>query len=145
MVFQGKKPAAGGAADGEASGSASPAASAPAAKKAAPPAAAGKSKPPPPAAPGALDTFKYKHTPEDADALATELIPANFQQGLADANWKTRLATLEEMTEWVQGAVSELDSEVVVRFLGKKGWGEKNFQVSIIVQPCVDSADIVCL
>ncbi|TCD69723.1 stu2 protein [Steccherinum ochraceum] len=124
-----KKPAAGGA-DADAGGSGPSAASAPAVKKAPPPAAGGKSKPPPPVAPGALDTFKYRHTPEDAEALAADVIPANFQAGLGDANWKTRLATLEEMTEWVQGSVAELDSEVVVRFLGKKGWGEKNFQVS---------------
>lgn len=82
---------------------------------------------PPP--PGALDSFKYKHTPEDADALATELIPAKFATDLADPNWKVRLAALEEMTDWVSGAAGELDSEVVVRFLGKKGWNEKNFQV----------------
>ena len=83
-----------------------------------------------PAQPGALDTFKYKHTPEDAEALASELIPPNFITDLGDANWKTRLAALEEMTTWVEGIVEELDAEVVVRALGKKGWGEKNFQVS---------------
>lgn len=83
-----------------------------------------------PAQPGALDTFKYKHTPEDAEALASELIPPNFITDLGDTNWKTRLAALEEMTTWVEGIVEELDAEVVVRALGKKGWGEKNFQVS---------------
>lgn len=83
-----------------------------------------------PAQPGTLDTFKYKHTPEDAEALASELIPPNFITDLGDANWKTRLAALEEMTTWVEGIVEELDAEVVVRALGKKGWGEKNFQVS---------------
>lgn len=83
-----------------------------------------------PAQPGALDTFKYKHTPEDAEAFASELIPPNFITDLGDANWKTRLAALEEMTTWVEGIVEELDAEVVVRALGKKGWGEKNFQVS---------------
>jgi cytoskeleton-associated protein 5 len=83
-----------------------------------------------PAQPGALDTFKYKHSPEDAEALASELIPPNFITDLGDANWKTRLAALEEMTTWVEGIVEELDAEVVVRALGKKGWGEKNFQVS---------------
>ncbi len=83
-----------------------------------------------PAQPGGLDTFKYKHSPEDAEALASELIPPNFITDLGDANWKTRLAALEEMTTWVEGIVEELDAEVVVRALGKKGWGEKNFQVS---------------
>ena len=60
------------------------------------------------------------------------MIPENFAAGLGDANWKTRLATLEEMTGWVESNAESLDSEVVVRFLGKKGWGEKNFQVSPI-------------
>jgi cytoskeleton-associated protein 5 len=83
-----------------------------------------------PAQPGTLDTFKYKHTAEDAEALASEFIPPNFITDLGDANWKTRLAALEEMTTWVEGIVEELDAEVVVRALGKKGWGEKNFQVS---------------
>ena len=83
-----------------------------------------------PAQSGALDTFKYKHTPEDAETFASELIPPNFITDLGDANWKTRLAALEEMTTWVEGIVEELDAEVVVRALGKKGWGEKNFQVS---------------
>lgn len=82
-------------------------------------------------APGTLDTFKYKHTPEDAEALAAELIPSNIMTDLGDANWKTRLAALEEMTTWVEGAVDEIDAEVVVRALAKKGWAEKNFQVSV--------------
>lgn len=82
-------------------------------------------------APGALDSFKFRHTPEDADALAADMIPENFAAGLSDSNWKTRLATLEEMHGWLDGSVADLDSEVVVRFLAKKGWSEKNFQVSI--------------
>ncbi|TDL27444.1 microtubule associated protein [Rickenella mellea] len=77
-----------------------------------------------------LDAFKYKHTPEDAEALASELIPANIATDLSDANWKIRLAALDEMTSWVDGTVDTVDSEVVVRYLGKKGWNEKNFQVS---------------
>ncbi|KIP09127.1 hypothetical protein PHLGIDRAFT_29234 [Phlebiopsis gigantea 11061_1 CR5-6] len=107
-------------------------ASAPPVKKL-PPAAAAAAKPskaaPAPAA-GTLDTFKFKHTPEDADALAAELVPENFAAGLSDSNWKTRLATLEEMTGWVESVAESLDSEVLVRFLGKKGWSDKNFQVS---------------
>ena len=76
-----------------------------------------------------MDAFKYKHTPEDADVLAAELIPGQIATDVADANWKTRLAALEEMTTWVEGAANEIDSEVVIRFLAKKGWSEKNFQV----------------
>jgi cytoskeleton-associated protein 5 len=102
-------------------------------KKAPPPAAGGKSKSAPPAAPGQLDTFKYKYTPEDADGQIADLIPSSIQTDFADVNWKTRLAALEEMTTWVEGAVDELEAELVVRFLAKKGWSEKNFQVRIVV------------
>jgi cytoskeleton-associated protein 5 len=130
---QAKKTAAGSAASG-------PASSAPAATSAVkklPAAAAPKTsgKPAPAAPAGTLDTFKYKHTPEDAEALWTELIPANFQTDLGDSNWKVRLAALEEMTTWVEGAVGELDSEVIVRFLAKKGWNDRNHQVRWI--PCL--------
>ncbi|KAI0695900.1 ARM repeat-containing protein [Cytidiella melzeri] len=98
-----------------------------------PPAAAAASKPAKAGAAipsGTLDSFKYKHTPEDADALAAEIIPEGYAAGLSDSNWKTRLATLEEMSGWVESSAGDLDSEVVVRFLAKKGWNEKNFQVS---------------
>ena len=73
--------------------------------------------------------MKYKHTPEDADALAADLIPSNLSADLGNANWKTRLAAVEEMTTWLEGVVEQVDSEVVVRFIAKKGWNEKNFQV----------------
>ncbi|KAJ6630768.1 hypothetical protein B0H10DRAFT_2160163 [Mycena sp. CBHHK59/15] len=95
-----------------------------------PPSANSKPSKGPPSAPAALDTFKYKHTPEDAEALASETIPSSILKDLADANWKTRLAALDEMTAWVEGVITEVDAEVVVRALAKKGWAEKNFQVS---------------
>ncbi|KAJ3560020.1 hypothetical protein NP233_g11105 [Leucocoprinus birnbaumii] len=34
------------------------------------------------------------------------------------------------MASWVEREVETLDAEVVVRFIAKKGWAEKNFQVS---------------
>ncbi|THU90725.1 ARM repeat-containing protein [Dendrothele bispora CBS 962.96] len=109
---------------------AAPSAAAPAPKKQ-PPAAAGKpAKPASAATPGTLDTFKYKHTPEDADALAADLIPPSVLTDLTDANWKTRLAALDEMNAWLDGVIAEVDAEVVIRALAKKGWAEKNFQVS---------------
>lgn len=98
-------------------------------KKAPPPAAAGKSKQPAPPPASGLDNFKYKHTPEDAENLAADLIPANIATDFNDANWKVRLAALEEMTSWVEREAETLDAEVVVRFIAKKGWAEKNFQV----------------
>jgi hypothetical protein len=39
------------------------------------------------------------------------------------------------MTTWVEGTVDGLESELVVRFLAKKGWSEKNFQVGHHVIP----------
>ena len=75
--------------------------------------------------------MKFKHTPEDADALAADLIPSNISADLGNTNWKARLAAVEEMTTWLEGVVEQVDSEVVVRFLAKKGWNEKNFQVSM--------------
>ncbi|KAF5365755.1 hypothetical protein D9758_003307 [Tetrapyrgos nigripes] len=113
-----------------ASGSSTPPAAASAPKKV-PPAPAGKpAKAAPPVAAGALDTFKYKHTPEDADNLAADLIPSSLLADLTDSNWKTRLAALEEMNTWLDGVIADVDAEVVVRALAKKGWAEKNFQVS---------------
>lgn len=100
--------------------------------KKAPASSAAKPSKAPSAAPAALDTFKYKHTPEDAEVLASETIPSSILKDLADANWKTRLAALDEMTSWVEGAINDVDAEVVVRALAKKGWGEKNFQVSLL-------------
>lgn len=129
MRPKGKKPAAAGS-EGGASAAASapkkpPAAAAVAAAAAAAKPAKGGAAP----GPGALDSVKFKHTPEDAEALAAEVIPAKYATELGDANWKTRLAALEDMTGWMEGAAAELDSEVVVRFLAKRGWNEKNFQV----------------
>ena len=99
------------------------------AKKPVQPSLSKTAKPPPSQTAGALDTFKYKHTPEDAEALAVELLPSSTMADLADANWKTRLAALEELALWLEGEIDRIDAEVVVRALAKKGWGEKNFQV----------------
>lgn len=94
---------------------------------AAPAKAAAKGAPPP----TATDTFKFRFTPEDAEGRIEELIPANIRTDFGDANWKLRLAALEEMTTWLEGgAVDSVESELVIRFLAKKGWSDKNFQVS---------------
>lgn len=82
------------------------------------------------AAAGSLDAFKYKHTPEDAEAKAADLIPSQIMTDLGDSNWKTRLAALEEMVNWIEGQVDTLDAEVIIRAVAKKGWADKNFQVS---------------
>ena len=61
---------------------------------------------------------------------------------LGDANWKTRLAALEEMMTWVESGLQEIDAEVVVRVLAKKGSGEKNFQVSSF--SALHSHEVIC-
>ncbi|KDQ20349.1 hypothetical protein BOTBODRAFT_153038 [Botryobasidium botryosum FD-172 SS1] len=83
----------------------------------------------PPAA--ASEVVKYKYTPEDAEAIAADFVPANMAAELGDGNWKVRLASLEEFGTWLEGQVDKCECEVLFRFLGKKpGWNEKNFQVS---------------
>ncbi|KIK59888.1 hypothetical protein GYMLUDRAFT_97590 [Collybiopsis luxurians FD-317 M1] len=104
--------------------------SAPAPKKPSPATNTKATKSAAPAAPGALDTFKYRHTPEDAEALAADLIPSSVLAGFGDANWKTRLAALDELSAWLEEVIADVDAEVIVRSLAKKGWAEKNFQVS---------------
>jgi len=108
---------------------------APAPKKpvvAAPTKGAAKAAPPP-----ANDTFKFRFTPEDADGRIEELIPANIRTDFGDANWKLRLAALDEMTAWLEGGiVDSVESELVVRFLAKKGWNDKNFQVRQLIMQC---------
>lgn len=110
-------------------------------KKPPPSAAAGPSKPPTGAKPGSSKTLavspsepaKYRFTAEDAAAQAVNVIPADYHTKLADAAWKVRLEAAEAMVKWVEaeGGAEKVDSEVMIRFLGKTpGWGEKNFQVS---------------
>ncbi|KAF9519981.1 hypothetical protein BS47DRAFT_1370532 [Hydnum rufescens UP504] len=78
------------------------------------------------------DSFKYKFTPEDAEALAGDLVPSELATDLGDAAWKTRLACLDEaFPQWLESVIETAECEVLFRFLGKKpGWNEKNFQVS---------------
>lgn len=78
------------------------------------------------------EPVKYRFTPEDAAGRAANDIPASYHTALADAAWKVRLESAEELVKWVgeDGGAEKVDSEVMMRFLGKTpGWGEKNFQV----------------
>lgn len=63
--------------------------------------------------------------------MAADLIPSNISADLGNTNWKARLGAVEEMATWLEGVVEQVDSEVVVRFIAKKGWNEKNFQVGM--------------
>ncbi|WVQ95173.1 hypothetical protein IAU59_002267 [Kwoniella sp. CBS 9459] len=110
-----------------------PAAAAKPATKPAPPAAAGKAGPSKTLASSPSEPVKYRYSPEEAASIATDTIPGDYHTRLADAAWKTRLEAADEMVKWVgeEDGASTVDSEVMMRFLGKTpGWGEKNFQVS---------------
>lgn len=87
-------------------------------------------KPGPTAAAG--EPVKYKYSGEEADALAADLIPEQIAADLGDANWKVRLAALDEFSAWLDGGVAEsAECEVLFRSLSKRpGWNEKNFQVN---------------
>ncbi|KAG8908511.1 Microtubule-associated protein, microtubule dynamics during spindle orientation [Tulasnella sp. 403] len=125
-----KKPAA-AAGSSASGGGAGPSTTAPAPKKL-PPAAvpAGKSGNKG-AGPPSMEV-KYKFSSEDAEAMAAELIPEQIQADLGDANWKVRLAAMDEFNSWLEGGAADTaECEVLFRFMSKKpGWGEKNFQVS---------------
>ncbi|XP_047200652.1 cytoskeleton-associated protein 5 isoform X2 [Girardinichthys multiradiatus] len=145
----GKKGAAGGGAavDKKSAARAPPAAEAPS-KSSAPPkktqtAAASKPSAGPPKKGKAAAGGKTKKTSDSKELSETELsaevceelaagvLPASCLQQLDSANWKERLASMEEF----QRAVETMDKAVMpcqalVRMLAKKpGWKETNFQV----------------
>lgn len=68
---------------------------------------------------------------EEVDEKVTDLLPGDVTTGLADANWKTRLASVESFAV----CINDLDnknnaSQVLVRTLMKKpGFKDTNFQV----------------
>ncbi|XP_062513637.1 cytoskeleton-associated protein 5-like isoform X2 [Corticium candelabrum] len=87
----------------------------------------------------AVGAFKDKPIPsepglssEEIEAKAQELVPAKVLSGLANANWKERLAACEQFkTALLDMAPDEINSLVFVHTLaGKKpGWKDSNFQV----------------
>lgn len=91
---------------------------------------------------GPNEPVKFRFSPEDAHAQAEELIDNDIQKGLADAQWKERLASAEALVAWVEGGGADgAESEAIFRFLNKTpGWNEKNFQVGsncvLIVRRC---------
>lgn len=77
------------------------------------------------------DVTESELSPEVCEDLAAGVLPASCLQQLDSANWKERLASMEEF----QRAVETMDKAVMpcqalVRMLAKKpGWKETNFQV----------------
>uniref|UniRef100_A0A8B9JIZ9 Cytoskeleton associated protein 5 n=1 Tax=Astyanax mexicanus TaxID=7994 RepID=A0A8B9JIZ9_ASTMX len=139
----GKKPA--GPAKEKAPPKAEPPAEAPAKpsgppKKAPAPSAPGKKGKP--AAPKGAAPAKAKKTenkdvaeaelsPEVCEERAGAVLPASCMQTLDSANWKERLAAMEEFHKAAEQMDSkEMPCQALVRMLAKKpGWKETNFQV----------------
>ncbi|PWN17789.1 ARM repeat-containing protein [Microstroma glucosiphilum] len=82
-------------------------------------------------APSVNEPVKFRFMPEEAEAKAAQLIPAEFTAQLADSNWKERLAGIQAFAAWLDREAETIESEVIVRALSKKpGWKESNFQVA---------------
>ena len=78
----------------------------------------------------ATEPVKFRFTPEDAETKAAEVLPSDLTTLIASANWKERLEGMGKLNEWLGSSAAEVESEIVVRALGKKpGWKESNFQV----------------
>lgn len=77
------------------------------------------------------EEIKYKFSPEDAEARATEFIPEAIHTDLQQAQWKVRLAAMESLCQhFEQEDGSTIEPEIVIRSFSKKpGWKEMNFQV----------------
>uniref|UniRef100_A0A8C1WNV6 Cytoskeleton associated protein 5 n=1 Tax=Cyprinus carpio TaxID=7962 RepID=A0A8C1WNV6_CYPCA len=109
-------------------------------KKAPPAKAAG---PPKKGKPASAQSAKSKKAPDTKEIVETELspevceekaaavLPATCMQLLDSANWKERLASMEEFQKAVeQMDKSEMPCQALVKMLAKKpGWKETNFQV----------------
>uniref|UniRef100_A0A674AWE4 Cytoskeleton associated protein 5 n=1 Tax=Salmo trutta TaxID=8032 RepID=A0A674AWE4_SALTR len=99
--------------------------------------------PPKKGKPASAPSAKGKKCPETKEFVETELsievceersaavLPASCMQLLDSANWKERLASMEEFQKAVeQMDKSEMPCQALVRMLAKKpGWKETNFQV----------------
>ncbi|XP_040894038.1 cytoskeleton-associated protein 5 isoform X2 [Toxotes jaculatrix] len=68
---------------------------------------------------------------EACEELAARVLPASCLQQLDSANWKERLASMEEFQRAVESMdKGEMPCQALVRMLAKKpGWKETNFQV----------------
>ncbi|XP_033117139.1 cytoskeleton-associated protein 5-like isoform X3 [Anneissia japonica] len=116
-------------------------------KAAAKPASAAKSKARPASASGAGKASKGKkkpkqseetekksepaYSPEDVDEKAAVALPATLLQQLGHANWKERLAGMEELTTKIHNMEKkDIDCQLYVRLMAKKpGYKDANFQV----------------
>lgn len=68
---------------------------------------------------------------ELVDEMAAETLPPEVLSGLVDANWKTRLQAVEQLSDFIkQKDPADVGTQVIVRTLAKKpGFKDTNFQV----------------
>ncbi|XP_043507274.1 protein mini spindles [Frieseomelitta varia] len=68
---------------------------------------------------------------EEIEEMAIQMLPNDILNGLVDSNWKTRLAAVEQLLEFVkQIDPTEIPIQVIVRTLARKpGFKDTNFQV----------------
>ncbi|XP_044007897.1 protein mini spindles isoform X2 [Aphidius gifuensis] len=68
---------------------------------------------------------------ESVDEIAAETFSSEILSGLGDANWKTRLQSVEQLTDAIKTMESsDVSPQVIVRTIGKKpGFKDTNFQV----------------
>uniref|UniRef100_A0A8C5CAU8 TOG domain-containing protein n=1 Tax=Gadus morhua TaxID=8049 RepID=A0A8C5CAU8_GADMO len=116
-----------GAKRGASGGDKKPAAKAPPPSEA-PSKSSGPPKKTPAAAASKVNTFKIIEVCEQRAAL---VLPASCLEHLDSANWKERLASMEEFQKAVETMDKiEMPCQALVRMLAKKpGWKETNFQV----------------
>ncbi|XP_072291892.1 cytoskeleton-associated protein 5 isoform X2 [Eucyclogobius newberryi] len=90
-------------------------------------AAAGKSK----KSSDAKEIAENELAPEVCEDLARGVLPASCLQQLDSANWKERLASMEDFQRAVETMdKADMPCQALVRMLAKKpGWKETNFQV----------------
>ena len=80
------------------------------------------------------EPIRHRFAPEEADALAQDLVPPRIQDQLSSSQWKERLEGAQALTAWLDDA----DADVLAHFLSKRpGWRESNFQVMGEVFRCM--------
>ncbi|GET04485.1 microtubule associated protein [Rhizophagus clarus] len=77
------------------------------------------------------EVITFKFTNEGIEGKFAELVPEDQTANLSEKNWKLRLEAIENLqTTLEEMDPSEIEAELVIRFLSKKpGWKESNFQV----------------
>ncbi|XP_039988219.1 cytoskeleton-associated protein 5 isoform X2 [Xiphias gladius] len=81
--------------------------------------------------PDSKENTESELSAEVCEELAASVLPVSCLQQLDSANWKERLASMEEFQRVVETMdKGEMPSQALVRMLAKKpGWKETNFQV----------------